>query len=326
MARLRTARKGYGRRLAVAGRTALVLGVLLPLLMAGAVWGRTVTDEVGTQVEIPEPAGRILPLAPSIAETLFALGLDERIVGVTEFATQPAAARKKPKVGSFFKPNLEKILALKPDLVIAGSEHQDQKIYATLHHFKIPVYRVQPVDLPTIYRMISHLGEITGTLPAAQKLILAMKKKVAAVEKRVAGRPRRRVFYQVGVDPLVAVNRHTFAADLIARAGGILVTADNPVRYPVYAVEKVIMLAPQVIIVSSMSPNTNYSRFVRSWRRWRTIPAVRTGDIYVIDSDIVDRPSPRIVEGLARLAEFIQPESSRSHSSPVRPRSGARRR
>ncbi len=279
------------------------------LLSVPARGGMVVVDEVGERVEVPDRAARILPLAPSIAEILFSLGLDERIVGVTRFATWPPAARKKPKVGSFFKPSLEKILALKPDLVIAGSEHQDEKIYASLKHFRVPVYRIRPNDLTTIYRTISHLGEITGTLPRAQKIILGMKKKAGEIERRVAGLPPRRVFYQVGVDPIVAVNRHTFAADLIRRAGGILVTADNPVRYPVYAIEKVILDAPEVIIISSMSPNTNYRRFRKSWQRWRTIPAVRNDRIYVIDSDFVDRPSPRIVEGLARLAEFIHPEA-----------------
>ncbi len=268
----------------------------------------TVEDESGSTLEIPARAQRILPLTPSLAEILFALGLDERIVGVTDFATYPPAARKKPRVGTFMKPSLEKILVLEPDLVISGSERQDEKTYAALKHFVIPVYRIRPVDLNTIYRSISNLGEITGTLPKAQQVILEMKKQVAMVERRVAGLPRQRVFYQVGIDPIVSANRQTFAADLIRRAGGILVTADNPVRYPLYAIERVIVDAPEVIIISSMSPNTNYQNFCKSWQRWSSIPAVRQKRIHVIDSDMVDRPSPRIVDGLVRLAEFIHPQ------------------
>ena len=283
----------------------LIFIFLLPV----ATLALTVEDESGNTVEIPSWAQRILPLTSSLAEILFALELDERIVGVTDFSTYPPAAREKPRVGTFMKPNLEKILDLEPDLVIAGSEGQDEKTNAALKHFAIPVYRVRPVDLNTIYRLISNLGEITGTLPRAQQVILEMKKKVAAVERRVAGLPRRRVFYQVGIDPIVSVNRQTFAADLIRRAGGILVTADNPVRYPLYAIKRVIIDAPEVIIISSMSPNTNYQRFRKSWQPWRSIPAVRQGRIYVIDSDMVDRPSPRIVDGLARLAEFIHPRA-----------------
>ena len=281
--------------------------LFLILIMPVAVNARTVVDETGVTLEIPNSPQRILPLTPSLSETLFALGLDDRIVGVTEFATYPPAARKKPKVGTFFNPSLEKILSLEPDLVIVGSEHQDGKTSAALKKFGIPVYRVMPVDLNSIYRLISNLGEITGTLQRAQKVILKMKKQVSMVERRVAGLPPQRVFYQVGIDPVVTANRQTFAADLIRRAGGILVTADNPIRYPTYAIEKIIVDAPQVIIISSMSPNTNYQRFRLSWQRWRTIPAVRNNRIYVVDSDLVDRPSPRIVDGLAKMAEFIHP-------------------
>ncbi len=283
--------------------------LFLILLLPVAVSARTVTDETGVTLEIPDSPQRILPLTPSLSETLFALGLDDRIVGVTEFATYPKAARKKPKVGTFFNPSLEKILALEPDLVIVGSEHQDGKTSSALKKFGIPVYRVKPVNLNSIYLSISNLGEITGTLKRAQKVILRMKKQVAVIERRVAGLRPQRVFYQVGIDPIVTANRQTFAADLIRRAGGVLVTADNPIRYPTYAIEKIIVDAPEVIIISSMSPNTNYQRFRLSWQRWRTIPAVRNDRIYVVDSDMVDRPSPRIVDGLAKMAEFIHPEA-----------------
>ncbi|MCD6532815.1 MAG: cobalamin-binding protein [Deltaproteobacteria bacterium] len=286
----------------------LLISILLLPITASAL---TVVDESGTTVEIPDRVQRILPLTPSLAEILFALGLDQRIVGVTDFATYPKAARKKPRVGTFINPSLEKILALEPDLVIVGSERQDEKTNAALKNFSIPVYRIRPVDLNTIYRSISNLGEITGTLPQAQKVIIEMKKKVAAVERRVARLPKKRVFYQVGIDPIVSVNRQTFAADLIRRAGGILVTVDNPVRYPRYSIERVIVDAPEVIIISSMSPNTNYQRFRANWQRWRSIPAVRQGQIYVIDSDMVDRPAPRIVDGLAQLSEFIHPSKQR---------------
>jgi iron complex transport system substrate-binding protein len=295
-----------------------LLTVLLLLLSPRAGFARSVVDEVGERVEVPDRPERILPLAPSIAETLFALGLDRRIVGVTQFTTYPAAARKKPSVGSFYSPSLEKILALKPDLVIVGSEHQDEKISTTLRHFGIPVYRIRPVDLETIYRMIGDLGEITGTRDRADEIVRRMQNQAAAVARRVAGKRPQKVFYQVGVDPIVAVNRHTFAADLIRRAGGRLVTADNPIRYPTYSIEKVIIAAPEVIIISTMSPGTDYQRFKKSWERWKTIPAVRNGRIYVIESDIVDRPSPRIVEGLARLADYIHGPDNDAAAAPGR--------
>jgi iron complex transport system substrate-binding protein len=266
-----------------------------------------VEDELGHMVDVPKLPQRILPLAPSLAEILFALGLDARIVGVTDFATYPKAALKKPRVGSFMEPNLEKILSLSPDLVVAGVEQRAAKIHSALAKFKIPLYQIKPSNLETIYVSIRNLGELTGTQAIAREVIAGMKEKVAVVTARVAGLPPKKVFYQVGVKPIVSVSRHAFAADLIDRAGGVLVTADNPVRYPHYPIERVIADAPDIIIISSMEPDINYQRFLNSWKRWSSIPAVRNGRIYVIQSEIVDRASPRIVDGLLQLAEFIHP-------------------
>ena len=266
-------------------------------------------DEVGNRVAVPPRPQRIIALVPSLTEILFSLGLDDRVVGVTDFATYPPAARKKPKIGSFFNLNLEKIISLHPDLIVASLDGKQEKIIASLREFHLPIYRVNPKSLNDIYRSISNLGEITATLPQAHRVILSMKKRVGMVEKRVARLPKVRVFYQVGVDPIVTVNGDTFAADLIRRAGGILVTKKNPVLYPRYSIERVIADNPQVIIISSMSPTTNYRRFAGTWTRWRSIEAVRLHRVYVIDADLVDRPSPRIVQGLEKIARLLHPEA-----------------
>jgi len=266
-------------------------------------------DEVGNQVAIPSPPQRIIPLVPSLTEVLFSLGLDKRMVGVTDFSTYPPVARTKPKIGSFFNLNLEKIISLHPDLIVASMEGKQEKIIASLKKFHIPIYRVNPRSLNEIYRSISNLGEITGTLPQAQQVILSMKKQVGLVERRVSRLPKKRVFYQVGVNPIVTVNGGTFAADLIRRAGGILVTEKNPILYPRYSIERVIADNPQVIIISSMSPKTNYRRFAGTWKKWRSIEAVRLKQVYVIEADLVDRPSPRIVIGLEKIARLLHPEA-----------------
>jgi iron complex transport system substrate-binding protein len=279
------------------------------LAAVGPVRAAVVTDELGTAMTIPDDPRRIVALVPSVAEILFSLGLNERIVGVTDFATWPPPAREKPRVGSFFNLNLERIISLEPDLVITSREGRQEEVIASLRGFGIPVYRVNPRSLTDIYATISGLGEITGTLEKAQRVILEMKHRAGDVARRVAGKPRPRVFYQVGVDPIVTVNGTTFAADLITRAGGRLVTADNPVQYPHYSVERVIADNPQVIIISTMSPTTNYDWLVGTWKRWTAIDAVRRNKIFVIDADIVDRPSPRIVEGLRRIAKMLHPEA-----------------
>ncbi len=283
----------------------LVLPLFLPPAPAAA---RVVRDELGRKVDVPENPRRLVPLVPSLAEIMFALGLEKRIVGVTDFANYPPAARGKPKIGSFFNLNLEKIIALRPDLVVASLEGRQETIIASLEKFGVPVYRVNPRSLTGIYLTLNNLGEITGTLGRAQQVILAMKKRVGRIEQLVAGRPRQRVFYQVGVDPIITVNGKTFAADLIDRAGGVLVTRDNPVLYPRYSVERVIADDPQVIIISSMSPNTNYRRLVATWKRWRSIAAVRDNRVFVVDADLVDRASPRIVLGLEKIARLLHPE------------------
>ncbi|MBN2232835.1 MAG: cobalamin-binding protein [Deltaproteobacteria bacterium] len=288
---------------------AFAAAVFLSACAAGPVRAAVVTDELGTEMTIPDAPRRIVALVPSVAEILFSLGLDERIAGVTDFATWPPAAKAKPRVGSFFNLNLEKIISLEPDLVIASREGRQEEIIASLREFCIPVYRVNPRSLADIYATLTGLGEITGTLERAQRVIIEMKHRAGDVTRRVAGQPMPRVFYQVGVDPIVTVNGTTFAADLIRLAGGQLVTAGNPVQYPRYPVERVIADNPQVIIISSMSPTTNYDWLVGTWKRWTAIDAVRRERIFVIDADIVDRPSPRIVEGLRRIAKMLHPEA-----------------
>lgn len=264
-------------------------------------------DEMGNRVAVPSHPRRIIALSPGLAEILFSLDLDDRIVGVTDLSTFPPAARTKPKIGSFFNLNLEKIISLHPDLIVAGTVGKQEKVLVSLRKFAIPVYRVNPRSLDGMYLTISNLGVLTETLARAQQIILSMKKRVGEVERRVSHRPKKRVFYQVGFDPLVTVNGGTLAADLIRRAGGILVTEKNPVPYPDYSIERVIADNPQVIIISSMSPRTNYRRFVGTWKRWRSIEAVRLHHVYVVDADLVDRPSPRIVLGLEKIARLLHP-------------------
>ena len=282
---------------------------LFLFLLAQPVAGRQVKDELGNWVKIPDHPQRLVPLAPSIAEIMFAVGLEDRIVGVTNFTNYPPSARHKNRIGSFYNLNLEKIISLQPDLVVANLDGRQGKIIASLKKFGIPVYLVNPHTLNGIYLTLSNLGEITGNMSAAQKVILEMKKKVGLVEKLVAGLPKQRVFYQVGVDPIITVNGKTFAADLINRAGGVLVTKDNPVLYPPYSVERVIADNPQVIIISSMSPNVQYQRLVSTWKRWHSIAAVRDNRVFVVEADLVDRASPRIVQGLENIARLLHPEA-----------------
>ncbi|MBN2810253.1 MAG: cobalamin-binding protein [Deltaproteobacteria bacterium] len=268
-----------------------------------------VKDELGHSVKVPAAPQRILPLAPSLAEILFALGLNERIVGVTDFTTYPEEAMTKPRVGSFINPSLEKVVALRPDLVIAGSEARFEQINVALIKLGIPCYQIKPSDLESTYRSIANLGEVTGSQEKAREVISRMRKKVAEIEAQVAGVPVKKVFYQVNVKPIISVGGKSLVADLVGRAGGLLITADIPIRYPHYSVERVIVDAPDVIVISAMAQGFNYDYFKNIWQRCESIPAVRNNQIYLIKSEIVDRASPRIIEGLAKLAEFIHPES-----------------
>jgi len=268
-------------------------------------------DEAGRRVDIPSSPRRIVSLAPSITEILFALGLDREVVGVTMLSTYPAAARSKPRVGTFINISLERVVALDPDLVIGTADGNRRETVRQLEGLGIPVYVVDPGSLPEIFRMIVNIGRVTGREDAATALVGGLRERVRRVALSLQGLERPRVFLQIGLNPVITAGRGTLHNELIQQAGGVNIYGETQERYPRCGIEDIIARRPDIIIVSSMKRGGDFPAVRDGWRKWEAIPAVRDDRIHVIDTDLIDLPSPRIVDGLERMAEIIHSEASR---------------
>jgi iron complex transport system substrate-binding protein len=285
---------------------ALLIGLLLNISIEGK--ERLLTDEMGRKVTIPYPVKRIISLAPSITEILFALGLNEEIAAVTNYCDYPEAVLNKPRIGGFINPSIEKIVSLKPDLILAT---RDGNRWATNHRLSdlgFSVYLINPKSFYGVTRAIYDIGVVVGREEESKKIIINMTSKKEEIATRTKSLPKPKVFFQIGYAPIITVGRETLADDLIRLAGGKSISENKSVSYPLYNIETILSKAPEIIIISSMDSNKDYINLVEKWGNWKSIPAVKMNTIYVIDSNLVDRPTPRIVEGLEALAKMIHPE------------------
>jgi iron complex transport system substrate-binding protein len=265
-------------------------------------------DEVGRKVAIPFPPRRIVSLAPNITEILFSLGLDEQIVGVSIHCNFPEKARSKVQVGSYLSPDLEKIISLKPDLIIATGAGNTRDTVEHLQKLGLPTYVIFPKNFDEILKSISHLGQVVDREKEALGIIQGMQKRSQRVIKITQDLPRPKVFVQIGDTPIITIGRGGFADDLIRLAGGENIAGKEKEMYPRLGIEEILRRAPEVILISSMNPKAEYHKVFQEWARWKIIPAVRDGRIHLIDSDLIDRPSPRIIDGLEEMAKIFHPQ------------------
>jgi iron complex transport system substrate-binding protein len=283
---------------------------LLSLLLGGMGFAaeRVFVDEVGRRVSVPEYPRRIISLSPSITEILFSLGLEERIVGVSNHSDFPPRALAKPRVGSYISPSVERTISLNPDLIVATAAGNPREFVERVETLGLTVYTVYPKDFDGILRSISHIAAIAGAERSGARVVGEMRRRKRRILQLTRDRPRPTVFLQIGTAPIVTVGKGSFANDLISLAGGRNIAGGEPVKYPRYSIEEILVKAPDVIIITSMNPRGNSQELAQGWKRWKTIPAVKRGRVFVIDSDLVDLPSPRIIDGLEAIAGVLHPE------------------
>jgi iron complex transport system substrate-binding protein len=275
---------------------------------------KILTDQMGRKVIIPDNPTRVVSLAPSITEIVFSLGQENRLVGVTRFSDYPEAAKKLPSVGSYVHLDLEKIVSLKPDLCIAIKDGNPKIVIDRLDSLNIPVYAVNPKNLKTVMETITQIGSFLNAGKKAHLVVKRMKSRIQRVKSKIANVTYRpRVFFQIGIAPIVSVGTNTFAHELIELAGGNNL-AKGPIPYPRFSKEQVISLSPEVFIITSMSRNTIFQQVKKEWNKWPSLPAVRDKRIFLEDSNLSDRPTPRLVEGLEYLARRFHPELFESES------------
>lgn len=253
---------------------------------------------------------RIVSLAPSITETLFALGVGERVVGVSTYCDYPPQAARIDKVGTFLQPNVERILAKRPDLVIAVPSPGNRAPVESLRELGLEVLIVNPERIGEILDAIRRIAAAVGVAEEGARLVARIEGELGAVEARVAGAPPVRTLLLVGRAPFIAAGAGTYQDELITRGGGVNVAAGSGGAWPNLSLEFVVAQAPQVIVDASMGSEEAADRAasLAFWNDFPTIPAVRDGRVHGYRAYELLRPGPRVAETLATVARFLHPE------------------
>jgi iron complex transport system substrate-binding protein len=263
----------------------------------------TVTDDLQRSVSLYAPAQRIVSLAPSITESLFAIGAGSQIAGLTDYCNYPPEAKLKPHVGGMTTPSLETIASLRPDLILVSMEGNLREDFSNLTALGIPVAVTNPRSLEGIYGSLGMLGKITGHADSAAHLIAALRKRERSIARTVTPNAPRALLL-VSIQPLIAVGDRTFITELLTRAGAHNVAAGMTMTYPALNREAVVQDDPDVIFVMSDVLSTTEA-LVQMYPEWKRLSAVRNGRVHRIDADIISRPGPRAVDGLEILSSFI---------------------
>jgi iron complex transport system substrate-binding protein len=303
-------------------RRSPVLLLSLHVVLIGGMFGctnrarldnsRVVTDDLGRRVSVIAVPMRLISLAPSVTEILFALGLGSRVVGVTTYCDYPREAAGITKVGDTQRPNLEKIISLKPDLVIVSTASQLEEFMSNLERLGIPVYVNNPTNLESLLDSIKGIGAVAGVPESANKLVADLSSRIGAVHSRVAGLERPRVLFVLSTEPLITAGGGTFINDLITEAGGESVSADQKADYPQFSLETALARRPEVIFLQAGGSGLP--------KQLAETPAARAGRVYQLDDALLLRPGPRIVDGVEEVARKLHPEAfARSGSFSVQP-------
>lgn len=272
---------------------------LLPSAGAATAFPVTIRDALGRVVTIPRPPARIVSLAPSVTETVFAVGAGSRLVGVTNAETFPPAAKRIAVVGGVTV-DLERLAGLHPDLVIGMASLQRAQLEQVIAR-GFPVVAVDAHTLEETLQAIVLVGTITGRSAAARALAEELRAETARIEWAVADLVRPAVYVELWSQPFVTTGRGTYLHDLLVRAGGRNLFADLA-GWPTVSEEQILARAPQVILLTYGRPSAVLQRGA-----WRAVPAVRARRVYALAPDLVSRPGPRVVEGLRAIARALHP-------------------
>jgi len=249
---------------------------------------------------------KVVSLAPSVTETLFALGFGDRLVGVTTYCDYPVEAQRLPKIGGFMNPSLEVIVAKKPDVVIGVNTATDPAKAKEMERLGLRVTLISVASLNNILTGIKSIARLMGSPQTGEKLVVKIDANIQAIKKRVAAAPRRRVLLAVGIRPLVVVGGRNFIDELITLAGGENIAGNATQPWLNLPEEYVVAKAPQVIIEAGMGSEQQQSG--KRWADLKSVPAVTNGRVYSYPSDKILRPGPRVGDALTELAGLIHPE------------------
>lgn len=262
-----------------------------------------VYDDIGRRIEFDSPPQRIVSLAPSITETLFFLGLGDRVVGVTRYCNFPPEAQRKTIIGGVIDPNYEIIASLKPDLIIMTVEGNTRETYDKLYELGFKIFVTNPRNFDGIFKAILDFGKICGVEARANNLIDSLKEELAKIRKISAGRGKTKILVLLSLNPLMTAGKNTFINEIIERAGGVNVGGRLKQNYPILNREEILKVNPDMIILTESS--IEKEELLKQFPEWRHITAVKKNKIFKIDADIIMRPSPRVMLATKIIAQMI---------------------
>ncbi|HEX2604073.1 MAG TPA: cobalamin-binding protein [Oxalicibacterium sp.] len=280
-------------------RPLLCFAICLPPYAEAAI---TVQDDTGRMVRLEKPAERIVSLAPNTTELLFAAGAGGRIVGTVDYSDYPQAARKIPRIGSFEQIDVERLIALKPDLVVLWADGGMERQLGTVRRLGIPVFYSSAHKLADIPDSIERLGRLTATVPQAEQAAAGLREKLAEMRTRYRDRPPVTVFYQVWSKPLYTLNGTHILSDVLHLCGGRNVFAGLTAAAPVVSIESVLLADPEAMIAGA---EPGHIGGLDMWKRYPQLRAVRQGNLFEMNSDLLSRAGPRLFDGAAAVCERL---------------------
>lgn len=271
--------------------------------------GRELTDELGRKIELPQDVKRVVSLAPNLTEIVFALGKGIRLVGDTDYCDYPPEAEQKPHIGGPVNPSLEAIAALKPDLILAsGSINRPETVHA-LDRIGLPVFVTYPHSVEGMIASVEHIGAAIGAEKSAGELAQDLRDRLAELQKRVGGSTPRRVLFVVWTDPLISIGADTFIADALRLAGGRS-AVETKGEWPHISLEEIVRLQPDILVFASAHGAETHREIdeLRDRPGWKDLIAMQQDHVVVV-SDAINRPAPRMVDVIERLARAFHPEA-----------------
>ncbi|MFM0376146.1 cobalamin-binding protein [Paraburkholderia strydomiana] len=272
-----------------------------------------VTDDTGAVLTLPAPAQRVVSLAPHVTELLYAAGGGAKIVGAVSYSDYPPQAQQLPRVGDNKSLDLERIVALKPDLIVVWRHGNAQRQLDRLRELHIPLFFSEPHHLDDVAVSLTKLGELLGTSPTADAAAAAYRRDIARLRAQYADRPAVSVFYQVWGQPLMTLNGEHMVSDVIELCGGRNVFAKLQPLVPTVSTEAVLAANPQAIVTAApgaTKPDTTLPQ-LGAWRAWPRLSAVANNNLFSIDGDLINRPAPRIALGAKQMCEDLDLARSR---------------
>jgi ABC-type Fe3+-hydroxamate transport system substrate-binding protein len=282
----------------------LVLLALMAILSPPCFASRTLTDEMGRKVVVPDHPHRVICLMPNVTDTVFALGAGDDVVAVSDYTKYPAAARTKPSVGDLIKPSIETILSLHPDLVIGFQPKGPMDVTDQLERAGIPIFLVSPHGIAGILHSVETIGQALNREPQAETLVHNLQQRVSAVRTRTMSLPTPRVFMPVWYDPITTIGKNAFITEIIAAAGGRSVTDDLRTEWPTISMEVVLDRAPDALLLIRGGKTT--LQLLEGRPGWSNMKAVTEHRAYYID-DRINLASPVAIDALEDLAKQFHP-------------------